>query len=67
MFSGRFMREQFHVRVDHDADELVKAHLWFPSENFFSLGRVAHQEIYFRRTLITWVVFDKFFPVEIDM
>lgn len=33
MFSYSFAGKQFHVRVNHDADELVKSHLWFPTEN----------------------------------
>ena len=67
MSSGRFMREQFHVRVDHDADELVKSYFWFPIENLFSFGSVSHQQIYFRGALITRVVSHEFFPVKIDM
>ena len=67
MFSWRFTRKQFHVRVNHDADELVKSHFWFPAENFFRFAGITDQEIYFRWTLITWVVFDKFLLVQIDM
>src|SRR5262245_25410350 len=67
MFSWRFTRKQFDVCVDHDADELVKSHLGFPAKNFFGLGWVTDQKIYFRRTLIAWIVFNKFLPVEIDM
>jgi hypothetical protein len=33
MFSGGVAREQIHVRVDHDANQLVEAHFWFPTEN----------------------------------
>ena len=62
MFPWRFTSKQFHVRVNHDADELVKSHFWFPAENFFCFGGITDQEIYFRGTLITWVVFDKFLP-----
>lgn len=61
------MREQFHVRVDHDADELVKSHFWFPIKNLSGFGSVAHQKIYFRRALITRVVSDEFLPIKIDM
>ncbi len=38
MFSRRFAREQFHVRVDHDSHEILESHFRFPAENFFRLG-----------------------------
>jgi hypothetical protein len=61
------MRERFHIRVNHDADELVKTHFWFPIENLSGFGGVPHQQIYFRRHLITEVVSDEFLPIKIDI
>src|SRR4029077_3217236 len=42
-------------------------HLWFPIEYFLRFRRPTDQEIHFRRALITCVVFNKFFPIKIDM
>src|SRR2546426_264840 len=37
MFSSWVAREQIHVRVDHDANQVVEAHFWFPTEKQFLL------------------------------
>jgi hypothetical protein len=37
MSSRSFTGKEFHVRVNHDADEFAESHFWFPTENFFLL------------------------------
>src|SRR5438105_5404985 len=67
MFSRSSVRKQFHVRVNHDADKLVESYRRFPIENLFGFGSVTDQVLNFCWPLITWVVFDEFFPIKIDM
>src|SRR5439155_7269586 len=67
MFSRSSVRKQFHVRVNHDADKLVESYRRFPLENLFGFGSVTDQMLNFCWPLITWVVFDEFFPIKIDM
>src|SRR5438552_17064201 len=67
MFSRSSVRKQFHVRVNHDADKLVESYRRSPIENLFGFGSVTDQVLNFCWPLITWVVFDEFFPIKIDM
>ena len=67
MLARSLAGKQLHIGVNHEANQLMKSHLWFPIEYFLRLGDITDQEIYFRRALITCVVLNKFFPIKIDM
>src|SRR5438034_1411062 len=45
----------------------MESNFRFPIKNFSRFGSVADQMLNFRWSLITWVVFDEFFPIKIDM
>src|SRR6266481_8137887 len=67
MLLRRSARKQLHIGIHHDANQFAESHLWFPIEYFLRFRRATDQEIHFRRALITCVVFNKFFPIKIDM
>src|SRR2546425_5406965 len=67
MLTDRFVRQQFYIRINHDADELMESDFRFPIKNFLRFGSVANQEIDFGRTLIPWVVLHVSFPIKTGM
>src|SRR4029453_312646 len=56
-----------HVGGNHDLGEFMESHFWFPTKNLLRFGGVTDQDVYFDRTLITQVVFDKFLPIKVNM
>src|SRR6059058_3345809 len=67
MFSGRFAREQLHVRVHHDSHKLVKSDFWFPAENLLRLCSVTEQKVHLGWSLITRVVLYELLPIQIGV
>jgi len=44
-FRGVFAREQFHVRIDHDANQIFESHFGSQTRTFFGLARVPNQQV----------------------
>ena len=47
--------------------KFVESRLRFPAENLFRFGGVADEKVDFRWTFVARVMFDEFFPIEIDV
>src|SRR6187402_728711 len=54
------------VTVDHDLDELLAKNLGFPAKLTTCLGRIADQQLDFRRTFVPVVVLDVLLPIEVQ-
>src|ERR1700719_548560 len=67
MLSWYLARQQFHVRIHHDANQLLESYFRFPAEDLFRLRRIADEQVDLRWTFITRIVFDVLFPIKIDM
>src|SRR5947207_9168939 len=50
--------ERLHVRLDHDAHELLESHLGRPPEPLLGLRRVAAERVDLRRTVVLWIDLD---------
>src|SRR6266404_7623790 len=67
MLLRRRARKQFDIRVNHDADKLLKSNPRFPIQDFLRLGSVPKQQVDLGRTLIASIVFHVVIPIEIYM
>src|SRR4029077_10916221 len=67
VFSGCVVREQIHVRVDHDADQLLESYFRFPIETLLRFRRITEQQVDLGGALVARVVFYELLPIQINM